>query len=179
MRHAHGWTHWKWKRRLATVGFDFLAQLNPRARDREPIFVKELLDPHHRLHVALAVHALASAALYRFKLGEFSLPKAKNISGKAAQSGDFADAEIEFVRNYNFRAADSFLRDFLMHGLMHAHGGRFRTPVYAFLARAAPRNNTQKCKWPVAKAFSRLVACRSECQLGSENEKMLANAKTF
>ncbi len=83
---------------LAAFRFYFVAQLDAGAGDGEAVFIEKLLDADHGLDVALAIHALAGAALDGFELGKFGLPEAKDVGGKAAQAGHFADAEIELVR---------------------------------------------------------------------------------
>ena len=62
----------------------------------------------------------------------FADTQIKSKSVATAVSGHsvivFADAEIELVRNNHFGVAGRFLRCFLA----QTHGGRCRTPVYAF-----------------------------------------------
>jgi len=82
------------KRRLFFVTLAFVAQMLTCPRDGVSLFVKQLLDADHILDVPPAVHALAGAALDGFQLREFRLPETQDIGGKAAESGDFADAEI-------------------------------------------------------------------------------------
>src|SRR6266852_3692176 len=122
VRHAHGMMHRKRQGRLVPLGLGLHAQLHPRTRDGEPIFIKQLLDLHYRLHVALAVHALPGAAFYGLELRKFGFPEAKYVGRQAAQAGNFADAEIELVRNDDFGVA-GFLRSFLSEAhVRRAHG---------------------------------------------------------
>jgi len=118
VRHVHGRSPRKRKRGLTLIGLALFAQLHARSRDREAVFVEQSLDPHHRLHIALAVHALAGAAFYGLELREFSFPEPEYVGGQTAQAGDFADPEIELVRNNDFGVAARFLRHFLaeVHG---------------------------------------------------------------
>src|ERR1035437_3655092 len=139
VRHTRRRFPGKRKRALVAIGLDLLAHLHPGARDREPVFIEQFLDPDYRLHIAFAVHALPGAALDGLQLRKFGFPEPKHVSRQAAQAGDFTDAEIELVRNDDFSVACRFFRRFLSEG----HGGHFRAPVYAFLARAAPRDNPQ------------------------------------
>jgi hypothetical protein len=71
----------------------------PRARDRVALAVEEAFDAQSHLDVATAVEALAGAALVGFELREFTLPEAQDVGWNVAESGDFADAEVEFVRD--------------------------------------------------------------------------------
>src|SRR6266478_4269854 len=109
---------------LVPLGLGLLAQLHPRTRDGEPVFIKQLLDLHYRLHVALAVHALPGAAFYWLELRKFGLPEAKYVGRQAAQAGNFADAEIELVRNNDIGVV-GFLRSFLS----EAHVRRLMEPL--------------------------------------------------
>src|SRR6266403_2189443 len=98
--------------RLVPLGLGLLAQLHPRPRDGEPVFIKQFLDLYYRLHVALPIHALPSAAFYGLELRKFGFPEAKHIGRQATQAGNLADAEIELVRNNDVGVA-GFLRSFL------------------------------------------------------------------
>ena len=91
----------EWDGGLALVGFGFRAEVLARALDGESLVVEQLLDAQHAFHVALAVHALVRAALYRLQLREFAFPEAQYVGGQAAQAGHFADAEVELVGNEN------------------------------------------------------------------------------
>src|SRR5215475_3197786 len=93
---------WKGQRHLGFVGFAFITQLLPSAGDGVSLFIEQTLDTHHAFHIALAVHALSGAALNALELRKFGFPEAENIGWQPAQSGDFADAEIELFRNQDF-----------------------------------------------------------------------------
>src|SRR5580765_7219588 len=90
---------WKRERYLVLDRGRFHPQLLARAGNRESLFVQQLLDPQHRFHIFAAIHTLPGAALYRLELRKLGLPKPQHVSGQAAQSGNFSDAEIELVRN--------------------------------------------------------------------------------
>src|SRR5450756_1572371 len=111
--HTHGRIHRKRKGGLVPLGLGLLPQLHTRTRDREPVFIKQLLDPHYRLHIALAVHALSGAAFHWLELRKFGFPEPKYVGRQAAQASDFSDAEIELIRNDDFGVAGCFLRSFL------------------------------------------------------------------
>lgn len=87
---------------LIALRLGFFAKLDPGAGDGEAIFVEKLFDAHYGLDIALAKHALASAALDGFELRKFCLPEAQYVGGQAAEFGDFADSEVELVRNDDF-----------------------------------------------------------------------------
>src|SRR5208283_2865860 len=72
------------------LGFEVLA----RPGDGEALVIEQLLDAKHALDVALTIHPLARAALYRFQLRELGLPEAQHIGGQAAEAGHLANAEI-------------------------------------------------------------------------------------
>ena len=67
------------------------------AGDGVALIVEEGLNTEGRLDVAAAVEALAGAAFVWFELGEFALPEAEDVGGDVAETGDFADAEVELV----------------------------------------------------------------------------------
>src|SRR5258707_15205480 len=118
---------------MVPLGLGFPAQLRACTCDREPVFIKQLLDPHHRFHVAPAIHTLPGAAFNGLELRKFGLPEPKDVGWKTAQAGDFADAEIELVRDNNFDVAGRFLRRFLA----KAHGCHFRISVSSTSTRRA------------------------------------------
>src|SRR5579862_2561607 len=70
-----------------------------RSGNGEAFVVEERFDTQDVLDVFFAVHALSGAALYGFDLGELGFPEAQNVGGKMAQLGDFADAEVELLRD--------------------------------------------------------------------------------
>src|ERR1700733_15842134 len=69
------------------------------ARDGVALVVEEALDSQGHFNVAAAVEALAGAAFVRLELREFALPEAENVGRDVAELGDFADAEVELVRD--------------------------------------------------------------------------------
>src|SRR6185312_1675733 len=81
---------------VAKFGFEDLA----RAGNGVALVVKKRLDTQHHLDVAAAVEALAGAAFVRLKLGKFAFPETKDVCRKIAELGDFADAEVELVRDF-------------------------------------------------------------------------------
>lgn len=91
----------KWQRRLVLLGLDLRAELLTSARNREALFIEKSSDAQHGVNIFAAVHSLSGAALHRFELREFRLPEAENIGRQPAKARNFADAEIEFVGNYD------------------------------------------------------------------------------
>ena len=69
------------------------------ARDGVALVVEEALDAQGHFDVAAAVEALAGAAFVRLELRKFALPEAENVGRDVAELGDFADAEVELVRD--------------------------------------------------------------------------------
>src|SRR5689334_2690841 len=128
------------------------SQLLPRARDGVALVVKEFLDAQHVLEVALAVHALASAALGGLQLRELCFPEAQHVRRQAAQLGHFADAEVQLVGNQNFLAPLAVVS--FRHGLFH---GQF------------PSSR------PVSSAFSSMMRAGGQlrCELRHSNSHML------
>jgi hypothetical protein len=100
--HLSGRLRGEWNRGLPFIGFRLGAKLLARAHDGEALLVEQLLDVCDAFYVASAVHTLAGAALYGFELREFALPEAEHVSRQAAQGGNFAYAEVEFVWDENF-----------------------------------------------------------------------------
>src|SRR5882762_8466134 len=72
------------------------------ARDGVSLFVKQALDAHHALDVALAIHALTGAALHGLELGKLGFPEAQDVGREAAEAGHFTDAEIQLLRDQDF-----------------------------------------------------------------------------
>src|SRR5450631_2240967 len=71
-------------------------ELLPRAGDGEAFRIQQLLNVKNILDVALAVHALTGAALYRLQLRELALPEAQHVCRKLAQFRNFTNPEIQF-----------------------------------------------------------------------------------
>ena len=80
---------------LLELGLEDLAG----AGDRIALFVEEALDAEGHLDVAFAIEALSGTAFVRLELWELALPEAKDVGGDIAEFGDFADAEVELVRD--------------------------------------------------------------------------------
>ena len=80
---------------LALLSLDDLT----RARDRVALVVEKRLDVEDGFDIAAAVEALAGAALVGLELGELALPEAQDVGGDVAEARDFADAEVELVRD--------------------------------------------------------------------------------
>ena len=69
------------------------------AGDGVALVVEETLDTEGHFDVAAAVETLAGAAFVRFELRKLALPEAEDVGGNVAELGDFADAEVELVRD--------------------------------------------------------------------------------
>ena len=80
---------------LFQFGFEDL----PGAGDGVALVVEEGLDAQGHFDVAAAIEALACAAFVGLKLREFALPEAQDVGWNFAEPGDFADAEVELVRD--------------------------------------------------------------------------------
>jgi len=80
---------------LLELGFEDLTG----AGDGIALVVEEVLDAEGHFDVAFAIEALAGAAFVGLELREFALPEAQDVGRHFAESGDFADAEVELVRN--------------------------------------------------------------------------------
>src|SRR6201993_4857456 len=78
------------------------------ARNGVSLFIEQLLDAHDVLDISAPVHALAGAALHRLQLREFRFPETQDIGGKTAESGNFADSEIELLRNLDLAGPARF-----------------------------------------------------------------------
>jgi hypothetical protein len=71
----------------------------PGAGDGVALVVEEAFDSQCHLNVAAAIEALAGAAFVGLELRELALPEAKDVGWNVAEPSDFADAEVEFVRD--------------------------------------------------------------------------------
>ena len=80
---------------LLLLGFEDL----PGARDGVALVVEERFDAQRHFDIAFAIETLSGAAFVRFELRELALPEAQDVGGNVAEFGDFADAEVEFVRD--------------------------------------------------------------------------------
>src|SRR6185295_14338061 len=70
-------------------------ELPPRARDREPVIVEELLHLEEDLHVALPVHARAAPPFLGTQHLELRLPVAEDVGLHPDHVADFADGIVE------------------------------------------------------------------------------------
>jgi hypothetical protein len=86
---------WKLRFLLAELAFDNLTC----SGDSVALVVKEGLDVKGSLYIAAAIEALASAAFVGLELRELALPETEDVGGNVAEFGDFADAEVELVRD--------------------------------------------------------------------------------
>ena len=81
----------------------FLFQLSfedlTRAGDGVALAVEKALDAERHLDIAATVETLASAAFVGLELRELALPEAQDVGWDITEPGDFADAEVEFVRD--------------------------------------------------------------------------------
>jgi hypothetical protein len=80
---------------LALLAFDDLAC----AGNGVSLVVEKRLDVESGFYVAAAVEALAGSAFVGLELREFALPEAEDVGWNVAELGDFADTEVEFVRD--------------------------------------------------------------------------------
>jgi len=80
---------------VSELGFEDL----PGAGDSVALIVEKAFDAEGHLDVAAAIETLAGAAFVRFKLGKLAFPETKDIGRDVAEFGDFADAEVELVRD--------------------------------------------------------------------------------
>jgi hypothetical protein len=80
---------------LLQLGFEHL----PRAGNGVALVVEEALDAQSHFNIATAIETLAGASLVGFELRELALPEPQDVGGNVAESGDFADAEVELVRD--------------------------------------------------------------------------------
>jgi hypothetical protein len=80
---------------MPELGFKDLAC----AGDCVALVVEEAFNSEGHLDIAAAIEALAGSAFVRLELREFALPEAEDVGRNVAESSDFADAEVEFVRD--------------------------------------------------------------------------------
>jgi hypothetical protein len=80
---------------LLELGLEDLAS----AGDGIALVVKEALDAECHLDVAFAIEALSGAAFVGLQLRELTLPEAQDVGGNIAEFSNFADAEVELVRD--------------------------------------------------------------------------------
>ena len=110
------------------LGFEDLAC----AGDCVALVVEEALDSQGHLDVATAIETLAGAAFVRLELGEFALPEAEDVGRNVAESSDFADTEVEFVRDVRPGWGSGFA-DWLM--LRHARDSDTALPAVVAYVR--------------------------------------------
>src|ERR1700722_2669108 len=90
--------------------------MSARTRDGKAVFVEKLLDPYHRFHVALTVHALPGAAFDGLELRKLGFPETQHVGRQAAEIGDFANAEIELVRDNDLGGPRRLFHSLLANG---------------------------------------------------------------
>ena len=95
------------------LGFEDL----PCAWNGVALVVEEAFDTQGHLDVATTIKTLASAAFMRFELRKLAFPEAQDVGGDVAEFRDFADAEVELVRDVRPGGVGCFA-DWLM--LRHA-----------------------------------------------------------
>jgi len=81
---------------VAKLGLEDLAG----AGDGVALVVEKGLDAEDHLDVPAAVETLAGATFVRLELGKFALPEAEDIGRQVAEFRDFADAEVELIRDF-------------------------------------------------------------------------------
>jgi hypothetical protein len=96
-----------------------------RAGDGVALVIEEAFDAEGHLDVAAAIESLAGAAFVGFELRELALPEAKDIGWNVTEPCDFADAEVEFVRDVGPGGGDGFA-DWLV--LRHARNSNTAAP---------------------------------------------------
>jgi hypothetical protein len=80
---------------LAELAFDDLAS----TRNGVALVIKKSLDVERRFHVAATIESLTGAPFVGFKLRELTLPESQDVCRNVAELRDFADAEVEFIRD--------------------------------------------------------------------------------
>jgi hypothetical protein len=107
---------------LFQLGFKDLS----RAGNGVALVIEKAFDAQSHLHIATAVQTLPGAALMRFELRKFALPETQDVGGNIAEPGDFADAEVELVRDVGPGGWGRFA-DWLM--LCHARNSDTTAPA--------------------------------------------------
>ena len=107
---------------MPEFGFEDL----PGSRNGVALVVEKTFDAHGHLDIAAAIETLPGAALVGFELRELALPEAQDVSGNVAELGDFADAEVEFVRDVG-PGGEGIFADCLV--LRHARNSDTAVPV--------------------------------------------------
>src|SRR5262245_54530387 len=95
-----------------------------RARDREALFVEELLDAQHGLDVLAPVDALARAVLRRRERRELRLPVPKHVRLGVGDLADLADLEEQLVGYLLFHRWS--LKPLLVHHGVHGRNEELR-----------------------------------------------------
>lgn len=88
--------------RLVLCVHDFHPQLLARSGNGEAFVIQQRLDANERLDIFAPIHPLAGAALDRLQLRKLRLPKTQNVGRQLAKSGNFANSEVQLLRNDNF-----------------------------------------------------------------------------
>ena len=70
-----------------------------RAGDGVALVVEEAFDAQRHFDIATTIETLAGTAFVGFELRKLALPEAQDVGWDVAEFGDFADAEVELVRD--------------------------------------------------------------------------------
>jgi hypothetical protein len=98
----------------------------PRTGNGVALAVEEALDAQSHFNIATPIETLSSAALMGFELRKLALPEAQDVGGNIAEPSDFANAEVELVRDVGPGWWGSFA-DWLM--LCHARSSDTTAPA--------------------------------------------------
>jgi hypothetical protein len=71
------------------------------ALDGKPPIIQQMLDFQNQPDVFLGIETLTGGGALRTHFLEFSFPKSQDVGGNSRYFADFANAEIEFVRNFD------------------------------------------------------------------------------
>src|SRR5271165_628733 len=153
----------------------FGAEMLARSGDGESLVVKQPLDAQHILHVTLAIHSLAGAALHRLQHGEFGLPEAQYVSRQAADAGDLADAEVKLVGDHRIRGAAALALFFLL----SSHDRGTERAGWILVARTTTRNNCGAGAGLLTAARSRGQATRGTPQAQKSPREQQSRRPTF
>jgi hypothetical protein len=125
---------------LFQLGFEDLAG----AGDRVALAVEEAFDAQSHLDVAAAIETLAGTAFVRFELRELALPETKDIGWDVAELSDFADAEVELVRDIRPGCGRGFA-DWLVLG--HALNSDTAAPAVVATTPASGKYRPTNPRW--------------------------------
>lgn len=80
---------------MSELGFEYLTG----SGNGVALVVEKTFDAHGHLDIAAAIETLTGSALVGFELRKLALPEAQDVGGHVAEFGNFADAEVELVRD--------------------------------------------------------------------------------